>query len=348
MGMISFLLQKAKSLGGFDESVSSLKDWREKVLKVWNEGFYVESGDFSMAAVDGSRNKKVFSGYSVYAVGSVAVVFDGSEKQSRFLVDVDVLKPEEFSDARVRMLMGILESKVALNVVDEVDYLLLDGSLLGAFVRPAVFVGELSADDRRVVDGIFDDLRDVYSLSDIDAKKFYRELERHFQGISYAAACGYLEYLEYLFSLQRLLEKGKGKLIAISKRSNSRNYEFDRIFPDAAVLNHFSQLEGFTFPLRVSISKEVKFKFPSVFEEIFRDFEFTVFFYKERNCPAFKVEALTSADEALAVIFKYKSGGYPFPLKMAHDEVKIGKEEMEKVIYALKHRGVSGREALGE
>ncbi|SMP02055.1 NurA 5'-3' nuclease [Desulfurobacterium pacificum] len=349
MRITTFLLQKAKSLTGISESSERLGDWESRVLGVWNSDFEVEEGDFSLAAVDGSGNKRAFSGYCVYAVGAVAVEFFGDEKRKEvFIADVDVLKPEEFSDARMRILMGILENKVALSVIDEVDYLLLDGSLLASFIKPAVFVGELNDEERKKVEGIFKEVRGRFSLTGIDAKSYYRELEKIFEGISFAAASGYLEYLEYLYSLELLLERGKGKLISVSKRSNSRNYGFDRFFPDAAVLNHLPYLEGYSTPLKVSISKEVKFQFPEMFEEVFRDFEFSVFFYKERNCPAFKVETLVPLSEALKVIRRHRTGGYPFPLKMAHDNVKIGKKDMEKVIYALKHRGVSGREALGE
>ncbi len=350
MRITTFLLQKAKSVEDIVGSYESLEDWERKIRDKWEENFTVEEGkEFSLAAVDGSCNKKVFSGYCIYAVGAVAVKFSDFEKEGElFIADVDILKPEEFSDARIRILMGILENKVALKVLNEVDYLLLDGSLLASFVKPAVFDRRLENEERKRVEGIFEELKEAFSLDGVNAKDFYGELEGIFDGIAFAAASGYLEYLEYLYSLQLLLSQGRGKLIFVSKRSNSRNYEFDRTLPDVAVLNQFRHLEGYTRPLVSSIPKEVKFRFPDMFEEFFRNFEFSVFLYKERNCPAFKIETLTSLTETLTVIRKYRIEGYPIPLKIAHDSVKIKKDDMEKVIYALKHRGISGREALGE
>lgn len=348
MRVLTFLLQKAKEIGKPNLIENQEDLWKERVLKVWNELPECENCEFSLAAVDGSCNRKVFSGYSVYAVGAVAVLFNGRKGREEFLAEVGVLKPEEFSEQRINVLMGLLELKTALKVLDDVDFVLMDGSLLSMFVKPAVFVAKLEEEEKKVVEKNFERLKDEFSLNGIDSRKFYEELGEIFEGTMFAAACGYLEYLEYLYSLTLLVSKGKGKLISVAKRSNSRNYGFDRFYPDSAVLNKFFSWEGYTEPLTLSVSKEVKFKYPELFEERLRKVDFVSFFYKEKFSPALKVETLTSFEKALSVIRKFRVNGYPLPLKVAHDSVKITKGDIESVIDVLKQKGLTGREPLGE
>jgi NurA-like 5'-3' nuclease len=52
--------------------------------------------------------------------------------------------------------------------------------------------------------------------------------------------------------------------------------------------------------------------------------------------------------EALKVLVYYQVRGYPFPLREVHRRVKITRSDMEEVIRILKHRGITGREGLGE
>jgi len=53
-------------------------------------------------------------------------------------------------------------------------------------------------------------------------------------------------------------------------------------------------------------------------------------------------------ERALAVLKYYSVKGYPYPLREVHDLVKIRNYDLELTVNLVKHRGVTGRESLGE
>jgi NurA-like 5'-3' nuclease len=349
--LIETALRKRDRLRLIEGNYAALE---EKVWKVWTTELPEEFRPDSTVAVDGSRNRKSFAGYVLYAVGAGSVLYRGGQrvKGENFLVDVDILKPEEYSDARIRILMGILEFKAALLSCDDVSYVLFDGSIVGAMVRPSVFNQEVPRELKEKVEDLFSEsLVHSFSLSKefpIDSAKFYGELKKFASGREFALAAGYLEYLEYLYSLSLLLKRSVGKIISVSKHSDSRNYSFDPLLPDVAVLNSLNLPPGYTKPVKVSVTKEKKFKFPLKFEEELRDFEFNSFFFRLPKGNVFKVETALEPERALAVLKYYSVKGYPYPLREVHDLVKIRNSDLELTVNLVKHRGVTGRESLGE
>lgn len=348
MRIRSFLIEVAlKKRSSFKLSQVPLREIREKVRELWIEEIPVGEAVERLSAVDGSRNKKTYAGYVVYAVGACSVAFEkGSLNGESYIAEIDLLKPEEYSDSRLRILMGIVEAKKALKEVGSSTVILLDGSIVGDFLRPVVFNHEVSERGREWALSSFEKLKESFSLNKIDSKEFYREAEERFPGREYPVVVGFLEYLEYLYSYYRLIEEGKGKIIAVSKRSNSWNHGLDPILPDIAVLNLVDPPPGYTEPYSVSLSQK-KFHFPAEFEELLPPKEFTTFYFKLSR-GIYKCETDMEPEEALKVLSFYEVEGYPFPLKEVHRRVKITREDIEEIVKILRHRGITGREALGE
>lgn len=345
-----------RRLGSISVSPDGFEEVKKRVEEVWIGELPSPSVPPSTGAVDGSRNRKDFSGYVVYALGAASAVFTGEEPCSlEFDADVDLLKPYEYSDSRLRTLMGILEFKRALSVLPEVSLLLLDGSVVGALLRPSSFFHELDRNSHlkeRALELFERELKENYSLKGINAKEFYSQIASEYSGREYAVVSGYLEYLEYLYTVYLLLKRASEErktVVAVSKRSESRHYGLDKLLPDVAVLNLLDLPPGYTEPVEYSITGEEKFQYPGEFEELLRSFRFTVSFVKLRNW-VHKVEVFGNLpfDEAVGYLNYYSVSGYPFPLAEVHRSVKIKSSDLEEVLRILKLRGITGREGLGE
>ncbi len=335
-------------------SPQELQNLREQVEKRWQSPPPSPVLPELVGAVDGSRNKREFAGYVVYAIGAASIVFKrGKIENIEIDADIDILRPSEFSESRLRTLMGILEFKRALSVLSEVSVLFIDGSIAGAILRPSVLVNRVEEDGnfRSQVWEIFGELKKSYSHRGVDSKKFYSSVANSFLPENYAAACGYLEYLEYLYTIYSLLktayDSGKG-IISVSKRSDSRHY-FNNILPDIAILNSLDLPPGYLEPEISSIGSEEKHKFPGDFDKLLRQFKYSFSFIKLRDT-TYKVETYgrISIEEALSYLNFYAVSGYPFPLSEVHRTVKISSSDFEEILRILGVRGITGREGLGE
>ncbi|WP_457681441.1 DNA double-strand break repair nuclease NurA [Thermovibrio sp.] len=352
MRIRSYLLEIARrKQGKIKLSQVPLEKIKKLVKELWNEGLPKGEAPEKLTAVDGSRNKKEYAGYVVYAVGACSLRYrrkrEGAEpEREEFLVEIDILKPQEYSESRLRTLMGITEVKAALRSLPEVDILLLDGSIVGDILRPTVFRSEIREEDKEWAFELFKELKSSFNLNGINSREFYGEVEKRAQGRDYPVVAGFVEYLEYLYSLYLLLKEGDGKLISVSKKSSSLHYQLDPLLPDIAVLYLANPPKGYSRPYKISL-KEKKFKFPGEFEELLPEKEFWSFYFKVKD-GIYKCETNLNPEEALKVLIFYEVNGYPFPLKEVHDRVKITNKDMEEVIRLIKHSGKTGREALGE
>ena len=352
MSIKRLLIETAyRKRGSLKVSNQEIKRFQVAAKEIWNSfDPQPEIPDF-VSAVDGSRNRKEFAGYILYAIGAGSVIFrDGKETgEENYLADVDILKPEEYSDARLRILMGILEVKETLRSAEGVSYLFIDGSIIGSVIRPAVFSYEIETEIKEKVEKLFNELSQNFSLTEINSKKFYNRIEKFATGKDFPVAAGYLEYLEYLYSIYLLLQDFSGKIVAISKRSDSRNYALDTVLPDIAVLNYVNLPVGYSEPVNLEILREKKFKFPQLFEEKLRKFTFKSYFVKlPRGKSVYKIESQIEPEDLFPILKHFAVKGYPYPLKAIHEKVKISKSDMDDIISTLKIRGITGREALGE
>ncbi len=348
MRISSFLVERAIKTA-LDVELEKRAFSLEKAKELWRELPSVVSEPYTVAGIDGSFNYREFVGYVVYAVGSVGVLYEkGKESEERFLAEIDALKPSEFHESRLRILMGTFEFKMAMKLASKVDFLLVDGSIIGDIVRPVVFNYELDEKVKEWVESLFlKELIPSFVLDAFNSRKFFLDIAKKFSGREFAAACGYLEYLEYLLSIDKLLKFASEKVVSVAKRSDSRIYGLDTIFPDIYVFTSPEIPPGYSIQVSVPVSKEKKHRLPLFFEDSLRDYCFNVFYFKSSGGSALKVESVRDQEDVLKVLKFYSVvKGYPLPLREAHRRVKITGDDMKRVLSIVSHRGISGREAL--
>ncbi|OMH39991.1 DNA double-strand break repair nuclease NurA [Desulfurobacterium indicum] len=322
----------------------------EKAKELWKP-FRGKKINVSIGAVDGSLNKKEYLGFVVFAAAASSVFFNSDGKEENiesYNIDIDILKPLEYSESRVRLFMGILEMKelIKLNRERDPDILLVDGSIIGDIIRPISFTLQIEEKEKDYVEKeLFPKLKENFSFTSINAKNFYNEIIKNTAPNRFPVIAGYLEYLEYLLSIEKLLSEAGEKVVAISKRSSSKIYNFDSVMPDIFIFQLANTEPGHSIPVKVTISPEKKYKFPEIFEKSFREREMNIFFAKFRS-DIYKIETTMKPEYVISALEKSIINSYPFPLKLAHDSVKIDNHTMEKIISILSIHFRTGREGV--
>ncbi|WP_456465746.1 DNA double-strand break repair nuclease NurA [Desulfurobacterium sp.] len=321
-----------------------------KASELWKE-FEGEEIKATIGAVDGSLNKKEFLGFVVFAVAASSVFFNESgknEERESYNIDIDVLKPSEYSDSRIRLFMGILEIKELLKLYKEEnpDIMLIDGSIVGDIIRPVSFTFQIEDEEREYVENcLFPELKETFSLNSINSRAFHEKIVKDVKPEKYPVIAGYLEYLEYLLSIEKLLNVAEDRIVAISKRSSSKIYNFNSIMPDIFIFQMADVPSGYSNPVEVEISPEKKYRFPEIFEDSFRKRKINVFFAKFTT-DVYKIETNLQPEKVMGALKGTIVRNYPYPLKLAHDSVKIDNHTMEKIISVLSIHFRTGREGV--
>ncbi|MEM2346237.1 MAG: DNA double-strand break repair nuclease NurA, partial [Archaeoglobaceae archaeon] len=235
---------------------------------------------------------------------------------------------------------------------------LIDGSLRGAFVRPAAYVDDPSK------------LYEAYELENL-VPDFIEVLEEHLEILGKDLAEGrakrnylltrekifmemeegyrkgekrledlmiFFEYIEYLHSLNRLLDKN---VVFVAK--SFYTHEFDQEINDSAVLQSLA-LKQFGFEksgyiafkpqLRKTLPWFVK-EFRENFKNLFRDVS-SAFIRFEDYGDIYLIETPQKIDEELiSKLLSLEVNGYPLPLLQAHKYAKIKRGELKKAIQSL-------------
>ncbi len=298
--------------------------YREK----WND-YEFDPKKAVIGAEDGSLNFKRYVDFILYATNAVAVLYE-SGIENHFLTDVDILYPYKRVEDRLNIYRSMFEFKVVLENLDKASLFLIDGSLISSIVKPFHFDG---------FDGIesyMDEIKNKIYRLEIVSKKFQEELKDKVID---------LEYLEYLETLKRLIEKGKEKIVAVSKTSTSSKY-FGSGIPDIAIFERISDKQGFSEPISRDINDELKRKLPMEYDSYFKELTFTIFYSRlsdRGRVLLFEVPRNIDKDEAVDILEKIKSitvGDYPYLLKKAHDMVVIKSKDMENIANIL---GISSK-----
>lgn len=298
-----------------------------------------ESMNRVIGAEDGSANHKKYKSIVLYAVNALALVCDGGIKEYK-CSDIDILYPYRDVENRLAIYRSILELKASLQVLDEVELFLIDGSIFSDLVTSKAPEG-LS---KREVQEVVEFLPELEALS--DATIASKELTGKVKGGNRLEKIVFLEYLEYLTALQRLLEHGHEKLVGISKTS-SRS-ELGEGIPDMAVFEEITSQPGFSKPYSKLLNKS----FP-VYEDFFRSFVFTTCYARfEERKGVLMVEFPREIREKeirehLSAISATCVMGYPYPLRKAHRDVVITNRDMQRFVASLGIIEKTGREVLG-
>jgi NurA-like 5'-3' nuclease len=339
----------ARRKAEISKKLEELEKERREIKPPWKDSAIEEMKGKRVAAGDSSINWIDFRTFTLYAVASQVLYFDGKLENIK-ACDVDVLWPCTRSEERLRFYMHIFETKAYLQTMKrfDPDYILLDGSLIGMLMRPFPSILEPPLEVRREIKESFVKIleNNLENGIEIFSKKLWPNVEEKFPNFKSEAIC-YLEYLEHLLSIYKLLATAKEKLIAIAKTSRANDY-FNLGIPDMAIFEKYSKKEGFSQPLPVG---SVKWKFPILDEEL-KKFNFTIFYSRleeRKNMLKFEVPRELDEKEIKEILENIKSvstNGYPYLLKKAHSEVIIRKKDMKHLVRAFGLVEKVGREML--
>ncbi|RMF90748.1 MAG: DNA double-strand break repair nuclease NurA [Methanobacteriota archaeon] len=289
---------------------------------------------------DGSINHRRYRNLVIYAVNATAFVYDGGLSRCD-AADIGILHPYYQVEERLHLYRAIYELKTALTVLDQVDLFLIDGSLLSDLKALKRLEMGLSKEAKQEVLELLPEIEGS-SGPGIASARLMGRLSRE-EGFREKA--GFLEYIEYLSCLEKLITAGIDKVVGISKSSTRSRLGGD--LPDIAVYGEVTRRAGYSQPETEVVAR----RFP-VYDELFRSLVFTVTNFRlEEGKEVYMLEIPREADEEevtgiLETIRSVSVGGYPYLLEKAHKEVVIKNSDMERIITGLGVIERTGREVL--
>ncbi len=294
----------------------------------------------AIGAEDGSENQRSYKGFALYAANAVSLVFNGATKE--FVgSDVDLMAPYRVEE-RISIYRGILEFRVALEALRFSDVFLVDGSLRSSLSSPRGMNEGLDSEEREEVESLLPALEESEKMEIAS-----RGLGSGF-GENRDVKQAYLEYLEYLCCLARLLREGMDKIVAISKTS-SRSTLSDGL-PDVAAFEGATPEPGYS-ELAYEGTAQMRRSFP-MYDDFLNGLEFTVSCVRlERGRGVMMMEVPRKlADEQVVEILEgiraVSVDGYPYPLRKAHRRCAISNRDMDVILNSLGILAKTGREAL--
>lgn len=356
----SLYTEAIKKKNSINDNVEDIFDKTLDVDTRWNSEKIIPcDNDYVLAAGDGSFNKKKFLGFNFYAVGAESLIHtphDDPRLRTIDSVELDIMPKQSFMDDRLRNMMSIFEIKTAIKTFKrfDVDYYMVDGSILGDLIRPIPLDKDTpSMISKDMLEKIHETVKNEVTQPDlkISSLKFKEEFEELFDDSKSKerALISYLENLERLIAMKMLLTS-REKIIAVSKTSTSNDI-FHANVPDMAIFDKMTRNEGYSKPYRKKVNSEVKRDFP-LFNNHFRSMWFTIVFARlEKNRNIIKIELPYHAtdDEVkdiLRIIKSNSTEGYPFLLKRAHNDVVIRHKDIESLSQIIEFLDRSGREML--
>ena len=356
--MLNSLYEKAIAKRGFIQFTESETDIDSILESRWfNRNIAESSDEFTLAAGDGSFNKKKFLTTNFCAVGAESIIYDGNIKK---IDDSDIfdIGHVSFLDELLGIYMAVYELKCAIRALNEydVDYYLFDGSILGdlqnAFPRGAKLPSKLKGnlDDtllheferrlsKRHFGLVFPDIRDSLQLMELPkkAEKSNRIEEYNL----------HLASVEKIILLRQLLNHNR-KIISISK-SSSDNELFHWNIPDIAFLDKNTKKQGISVLDHRQVFEKAAFPY---YNDFFKGLTFTVFYVRlQDNKNVLKVELpyRASKEQVFDIIEKIKVlsvQGYPYLLNKAHNDVVITDRNMKELLKIAKIYETTNREVM--
>jgi NurA-like 5'-3' nuclease len=316
-----------------------LKDYKDR----WQNLELIEK-KAKIGAEDGSINHKKYKSIVLYAVNASAPLYNGKITDHQFS-DIDILYPYREITNRLDIYRTIFEFKASLQIINEVDLFLIDGSIYSDLVVPRNLGVGLSKKER---DEVMEFLPEIEETSEVEIVS--KRLAPGIKGPNKFAKIAYLEYLEYISALKRFIEQGRDKVVGVSKTSSTSSFEEG--MPDIAVFDEISNEPGFGFAN--DRTKILQKKFP-IHEEFFRNYIpiFTYFYARlEKNKGVFMMEVPKEEikeKDIIDLLSKMRSisvDGYPYLLRKAHKDAVITNKDIDKFAISLGINELTGREAL--
>lgn len=356
--MLNSLYEKAITKRGFIHDIDSQTDVKSKLEDKWfNRDILESNADFSIAAGDGSFNKKKFLTTNFCAVGAESIIYDEGNIKKIDDSDIFDIPHVSFLDELLGNYMAIYELKCALRAINDydVDYYMFDGSILGnlqnAFPRGAKLPlklkshldeGLLKAFEERLVINkyglAFPEIRDSLNLVELPKNENSNKIEEYNL---------YLASIEKIVLLKELLQFRK-RIISISK-SSSDNDLFQWNIPDIAFLDKFTEKQGISSIKYRQVHEKVAFPY---FGDLFKSITFTIFYIRlqdKKNVLKVELPYKASKEEVFELIKKINKltvQGYPYLLNRAHNDVVITNKNIKELLKIARIYETTNREVM--
>ena len=355
--MLNSLYEKAIAKRGLIFDIEPSADIESQLEHKWFNREITESkAKFSIAAGDGSFNKKQFLTQNFCAVGAESIIYDGEIKK---IDDSDIfdISHVTFLDELLSNYMAIYELKCALRTLKDynVDYYMFDGSILGdlqnAFPRGAKLPSKIkdNLDDSllnefldrlkvRPYGLLFPSIRDDLKLMELpksEDSNILNETNLH------------LASIEKIILLREILQFRK-RIVSISKTS-SDNDLFRWNIPDIAFLDKFTKKQGMTIIRYKQVYEKAPFPF---FNDFFKSLTFTVFYVRlqdHKNVLKVELPYKATKEDVFEIIRKINVlsvQGYPYLLNKAHNDVVITDRNMKELMKIAKIYETTNREVM--
>ena len=355
--MLNSLYEKAIAKRGFIHDIDSDSNVESQLEYNWFDRPINESlKDFSIAAGDGSFNKKKFLTSNFCAIGAESIIYDGQIKK---IDDSDIfnIPNVSFLEEILSNYMAIYELKCALRTIREydVDYYMFDGSIFGVLQNPFPRGAKLPSKIRNNLDDallneferrlamrkyglIFPEVRDSFKLVELPKTDDFNNVEE---------ANLHLASVEKIILLKQILEHRK-KIISISKSSSDNNL-FHWNIPDIAFLDKFTKKQGISKIEYRKVHEKASFPY---FNDLFKGITFTVFYVRlQDNKNVLKVELpyKASKSDVFDIVEKINVlsvQGYPYLLNKAHNDVVITDNNIKELLKIAKVYETTNREVM--
>ncbi len=346
-----------------DETLRVVERIADKIDKKWLE--LPKPIKCKAYGVDGSKGCERFSGVVLYAVSGVAV---GDELFE--LHDVTTLKPYKHIDERIRLHMSLMELRAGA-MVDDVDLILLDGTLSGFIIRPPVYAEK----------NTYKNLENCYELSNLlneflellelwwdDIKRDVKEgrgrretllsRSKYFEKIEKSYRKGnnqdrenlvvLLEYIEYLHALNKVLDKD---VAFVAKSFYTNEFVDSQELTDTPILEmlalkQFGEEKAAYIPFKrkntekwslepeTTLSKFILKKFKNI-KNIINNIN-AAFVRLIDYGNIYLVESNRKVDdELIGMLISLEADGYLLPLIHAHRYAEIKRKELKQMMLAL-------------
>lgn len=284
-----------------------------KVKEKWKD-YEPKQLQANFIAVDGGLwIKELRSGF-VYVINAEVVKAEGlNVVPLDSSVNIGVLRPGNLAKERISLLMQLMELKLALKHGNETNYILIDGSIV-----------------KKVGDKKF--LNKINILDDIEINEKIYSLEENNEELMYK----YLIAENNIVTL-RLIQEYRDKLLWISKNSKSTEL-FKENVSDISLLELFTNKSGYTEPLEKKISGKnlISDKASKILDgEVF----YSAYLRLAEGQRILKVDMFNkNVERIIDVLSTISIKGYPYPLLKVHTDVKISRQDRERIQQLLNIR----------
>jgi NurA-like 5'-3' nuclease len=284
------------------------EELNNKVRAYWKTyEFLKEYHDVRITAIDGGMYAKELRAGILYLVNSEAL----SLYKNEFTVTSQeaifgILRPGIYGKELVREIMTYMEAKVALDGSKDSELILMDGSLkrkLEVSISANDFIEEINS-----IDDSFKDL----TINIENEISFRKQL-----------------LLKKLLLFKKLIENYYDKILWISKVSRSTDL-FNYNISDTMILEMTTNEEGYTLP------KIITFNIPLIGK-----ISMTSFYARlDKNEKVLRIDIIGEKDEMfirriLNILKPLSIHGYPYPLLKVHADVRISKEDRNRILEML-------------